>query len=187
MQIFALSVASGSNNSGKRRPKLSGLAARAKGKKIMSETNDLFNGLPEETLEQLSRLPSLRAAYERSTGQTFPFAQNPPALEKHFPPALAESLNGSEPNQESTKPTSASGTKSRRKREWATLKRYSSKGNFYYRFVWGCGHSVKGWHHLPGGNWRSPIVQQRRSQVRQWLKQKQPAEWIAKQIDRWGV
>jgi hypothetical protein len=68
---------------------------------------------------------------------------------------------------------------------WQTVYRYTSKGQMYYRYAWK-DSGGKGALHIPGGNWRSQLVQERKNRVRGWISEDKPPAWIAAQVKRWG-
>ncbi len=83
-----------------------------------------------------------------------------------------------------TKP-SDSNAKSSAIGRWLKVHKYKSHGETYYRFVWGCGHTVGGVRHIPGGNVKNAIATSRAVEVRRWITLGRSPDEICKLIDGW--
>lgn len=68
---------------------------------------------------------------------------------------------------------------------WHTIYCYRSKGQRYYRYAWKDTRE-RGQLHIPGGSWRSPVVRERRDQVRKWISEGKSSSEIRGAISNWG-
>lgn len=69
--------------------------------------------------------------------------------------------------------------------DWHFVHVYKSHGSQYFRYVWGVGHKISGVRHIPGGNVRNPIAQNRAEQVKSAIGSGLQPDDIRKLIDRW--
>jgi len=160
----------------------------------MSGTDDLFDNLPPQTLEQLKQLPNLKSAYEKAMRRTpaeIWFDKSSDTLSNFY----SDTTSDSKVIQQGNTDLSVSETiaeklakKPRAKRPsrpWQTVYRYRSHEHWYYRYAW---KDETGKHelHIPGGNWRSPVVKERVAWIRRQIKAGKSSTEIAEVICSWS-